>query len=142
MFRFVLATVLIGLFTLPALAQSDAERRARVEQALNQLPDRAEVEAAMEQIPDITGAMTGLMEVVSDTQNQQTLEGLMGRLESEFSAVETDLSKGGIPDINGMLERFMLLSTDRAFMGDALDLAFQVQDVMTEALPEPESTKR
>ena len=30
----------------------------------------------------------------------------------------------------------MLLSTDREFMGDALDLAFQVQDVMVEALPE------
>lgn len=76
------------------------------------------------------------MEVANDKDNQKTLEGLVGRLEGEFSAMEADLNSGNIPDINGMIERFMLLSTDRAFMGDALDLAFQVQDVMTEALPE------
>lgn len=136
MFRFALFVALLGCIALPALAQSDADRRARVEQALNQLPDRADIEAAMDQMPDITGALTGLMDVANDEGNQKTLEGLFGRLESEFSEVEADLSGGDIPDLNGMIERLMLLSTDRAFMGDALDLAFQVQDVMTEALPE------
>ena len=136
MLRFVCVSIILGIFALPAFAQSDADRRARVEQALNQLPDRAEIEAAIDQIPNITGALTGLMEVANDKDNQQTLEGLVGRLEGEFSAMEADLNSGNIPDINGMIERFMLLSTVRAFMGDALDLAFQVQDVMTEALPE------
>lgn len=136
MLRFVCVSIILGFFALPAFAQSDADRRARVEQALNQLPDRAEIEAAIDQIPNITGALTGLMEVANDKDNQKTLEGLVGRLEGEFSAMEADLNSGNIPDINGMIERFMLLSTDRAFMGDALDLAFQVQDVMTEALPE------
>jgi len=136
MFRFALVFVVLTLFALPALAQSDADRRARVERALNQLPERADIEAAMDQIPNITGALTGLMDVASDEGNQKTLESLLGRLEGEFSVVEAELSSGGIPDVNGMLERMMLLSTDRAFMGDALDLAFQVQDVMTEALPE------
>ena len=140
MLRFACASIVLGFFALPALAQSDADRRARVEQALNQLPDRAEIEAAMDQMPNITGALTGLMDVANDKGNQKTLEGLMGRLEGEFSAMEAELTAGDIPDVNGMIERFMLLSTDRAFMGDALDLAFQVQDVMTEALPE--ATKR
>ena len=136
MFRIAIVSISMTLFAMPALAQSDADRRARVEQALNQLPDRGDIEAAMDQLPNITGLMTGLADVAGDEDNQKTLESLLGRLEDEFSELEADLSSGGIPDINGMLERVMLLSTDREFMGDALDLAFQVQDVMTEALPE------
>jgi len=136
MFRFMLVSALLSVFALPALAETDADRRARVEHALDGLPDRAEVEAVMAELPNITGALTGLMDVATDDENQKTLEGLLGRLDSEFSTMEAELNSGAIPDINGMLERFMLLSTDRAFMGDALDLAFQVQDVMTEALPE------
>ena len=136
MIRFALACALLSMAALPALAQSDADRRARVEQALGQLPERADIEAMLDQMPDITGAMTGLLDVASDEDNQKTLEGLMGRLEGEFSALESQLSGGKIPDLNGMMERFLLLSTDRQFMGDALDLAFQVQDVMTEVLPE------
>ncbi|MEO9971126.1 MAG: hypothetical protein ABJG15_15115 [Hyphomonadaceae bacterium] len=136
MVRFALMTALFMSFAVPAFAQSDADRRARVERALNQLPDRADVEAAMDQLPNITGALTGLMDVATDEGNQQTLQGLVGRLENEFSGFEAQLSGGDIPDLNGMIERMMLLTTDRAFMGDALDLAFQVQDVMTDALPE------
>jgi len=136
MFRFMLVSALLSVFALPALAETDADRRARVEHALDGLPDRAEVEAVMAELPNITGALTGLMDVATDDENQKTLEGFLGRLDSEFSTMEAELNSGAIPDINGMLERFMLLSTDRAFMGDALDLAFQVQDVMTEALPE------
>ena len=136
MFRFAFLSVLLALFALPALAQSDAERRARVERALDQLPDRADIEATMDQLPNITGALTGLMAVANDKGNQETFEGLIGRLDAEFSMIGEELGDGGIPDVNGMMERLMLLSTDRAFMGDALDLAFQVQDVMVEALPE------
>jgi len=135
MFRFVIVSAVFALTTLPAIAQSDAERRARVERALDQLPSKGDIETAMDQLPNITGLMTGLADVAGDKGNQRTLESLLGRLEGEFSSFETELNDGGIPDINGMLERVMLLSTDREFMGDALDLAFQVQDVMTDALP-------
>lgn len=138
MFRLALVCALLGLCAVPAFADADADadRRARVEQALSHLPERADVEAVMAEMPNITGALTGLMDVANDKGNQKTLEGLVERLEGEFSAMETELADGNIPDLNGMIERFMLLSTDRSFMGDALDLAFQVQDVMTEALPE------
>ena len=136
MFRIALISVLMGLFALPALAQSDAERRARVERALDQLPDRTDIEGAMDQLPNITGVLTGLADVANDKGNQRTLESLLGRLEGEFSDIGAELTSGDIPDVNGMLERVLLLSTDREFMGDALDLAFQVQDVMAEALPE------
>ena len=71
MLRFACASIVLGFFALSALAQSDADRRARVEQALNQLPDRAEIEAAIDQIPNITGALTGLMEVANDKDNQK-----------------------------------------------------------------------
>ncbi len=135
MIRFALMSALLAVSTLPALAQSDADRRARVEQALDQLPERADVEAVMAEMPNITGALTGLLDIANDDGNQKTLESLLGRLEGEFSAMETELTAGQVPDLNGMMERFLLLSTDRAFMGDALDLAFQVQDVMTEAMP-------
>lgn len=136
MIRFALVSVVLYVAALPALAQSDADRRARVEQALNQLPERSDVEAIMAEMPNITGALTGLLDVANDEDNQKTLEGLVGRLEGEFSSMDAELANGQVPDLNGMIERFLLLSTDRAFMGDALDLAFQVQDVMTDALPE------
>jgi hypothetical protein len=136
MIRFALVSVVLSVASLPALAQSDADRRARVEQALNQLPERSDVEAIMAEMPNITGALTGLLDVANDEDNQKTLEGLIGRLEGEFSVIEAELVSGQVPDLNGMMERFLLLSTDRAFMGDALDLAFQVQDVMTDALPD------
>ena len=136
MFRFAVLSVLLAMVAMPAFAQSDAERRARVERALDQLPEPADIEAAMDQVPNITGALTGLMEIANDAENQKTLEGLVGRLENEFSVIGEELSDGDIPDLNGMIEQLMLLSTDREFMGDALDLAFQVQDVMVEALPE------
>ena len=136
MFRFAVLSVLLAMVAMPAFAQSDAERRARVERALDQLPERADIEAAMDQVPNITGALTGLMAIANDEGNQKTLEGLVGRLESEFSVIGEELGDGDIPDLNGMLEQLMLLSTDREFMGDALDLAFQVQDVMVEAMPE------
>ena len=136
MFRFAILSVLLAMVAMPAFAQSDAERRARVERALDQLPEPADIEAAMDQVPNITGALTGLMAIANDAENQKTLEGLVGRLESEFSVIGEELSDGDIPDLNGMMEQLMLLSTDREFMGDALDLAFQVQDVMVEAMPE------
>ena len=136
MFRFAILSVLLAMVAMPAFAQSDAERRARVERALDQLPEPADIEAAMDQVPNITGALTGLMAIANDAENQKTLEGLVGRLESEFSVIGEELSDGDIPDLNGMIEQLMLLSTDREFMSDALDLAFQVQDVMVEAMPE------
>jgi len=135
MIRFALVSLALSLAILPAWSQSDADRRARVEQALDQLPERADIEAVMAEMPNITGALTGLLHVASDEDNQKTLESLVGRLEGEFSGMEAQLANGKVPDLNGMMERLLLLSTDRAFMGDALDLAFQVQDVMTEALP-------
>ena len=87
MFRFAVLSVLLAMVAMPAFAQSDAERRARVERALDQLPEPADIEAAMDQVPNVTGALTGLMAIANDAENQKTLEGLVGRLENEFSVI-------------------------------------------------------
>ena len=136
MSRILIVFTFLFVAIAPAVAQTDADRQARINRALDQLPDRADVEAAMDRLPDFSGTLNGLAEIANDEGNQATLERLLGRLEGEFSSIEAEMVQGDIPDINAVIERLLLLPTDREFMGDALDLAFQVQDVMVEALPE------
>jgi hypothetical protein len=137
MIRTLFATSALILIAAPAIAApEDKHPDPRVEEILNQMPTRDEIKAITKDMPDMTHMIMGLKDIAEDEDTHATFERLGTRLESTFSRLEAETADGEIPDLNALFEDMMMLSTDRQTMGDLLGLAFQVKDVMEEAMPE------
>jgi hypothetical protein len=110
----------------------------RVEALLDAMPTEQQVDEMMTEMPDITALLGGLMQIASDDDTRATLERVGTKLQNRLDGLdlEADIENGEIPDINGLIGEMMKLPADREMMGDLLGLAFEVKDVIDDAMPE------